>query len=297
MAGMWAESFRIQAGTVRYHDLGYLALESQQTDGEHSLFLEWDAGEWAECGVSSWGTVSFDRCRHPLEQGIAMGEFGEAMLMGSGDIHAETIRDGDSSPETRGYLRRVRGIAGVAYAAGMDRQVYRRQDHSRWVSIDHSMRPSADGVYGFEGLDGFAEDDIYAGGYGGEIWQYDGRRWTQRDSPTNAVLTNLVCGGDGWVYACGRVGLLLRGRGDEWSVVEHEATQDDFWGLAWFGNRLYLASYHRLFRLEDDTLVPVEFGEDMAQTRYHLAAADGVLWSIGAQDVMSFDGASWTRID
>jgi hypothetical protein len=294
---VWTDEFRFIAGVIRLRDLGYLALEDESARGvEHSVFLEWDAGQWADCGGAPWGTVSFSTCLYPIHQGIAIAESGEAMLMGSGDIHEEEIGDGDCSPMDRGYLRRVRGIAGKAYAAGMDRQVYRRDDRNRWTCIDRDMRPTGDGTCGFEGIDGFAHDDLYAGGHGGELWHFNGHTWRPLDSPTNYILTNLVCGGDGLVYACGRMGLLLRGRGDEWEIIEHDV-RDDLWGLAWFRDRLYLASHHRVLTLRGNTVAAVDFGEDRPETFYHLSADDGVLWSIGAKDVMAFDGNIWSRID
>jgi hypothetical protein len=52
-----------------------------------------------------------------------------------------------------------------------------------------------------------------------------------------------------------------------------------------------------VYRLEGDRLKPVGFGKDLPRTCFHLSAADGVMWSIGAKDLMAFDGKSWTRID
>jgi len=37
--------------------------------------------------------------------------------------------------------------------------------------------------------------------------------------------------------------------------------------------------------------------DDKPATCLRLTAADGVMWSIGAKDVLSFDGKTWTRID
>ena len=66
-------------------------------------------------------------------------------------------------------MRSVRAIEGVAYAAGMMRQVYRRDGANSWSPIDKGMRASReDKVCGFEAIDGFTHRDIYAAGYKGE---------------------------------------------------------------------------------------------------------------------------------
>jgi hypothetical protein len=301
MARTWTREYTFVAGAVRYRNLGYLALTDDSVnvmEFRHSAFLAWDDGEWGKLETVPWLALSFSICHYPIEQGIALSEWGNVLLMGSNDVHEELVRDGENDPETRGFLRRVRGIAGKAYAAGMDRQVYRRDDRDRWTCIVQSMRPVRGAeVVGFEGIDGYSESEIYAAGWRGEIWQFDGSRWREIDSPTNFILTNLICGGDGMVYACGRVGLLLRGRGDAWEVIEHGRARDDFWGLAWFNDHLYVCGSRRLFRLEGDDLERVHFGDELPDTCYHLSSADGVLWSVGAKDVMSFDGTTWSRID
>jgi hypothetical protein len=62
-----------------------------------------------------------------------------------------------------------------------------------------------------------------------------------------------------------------------------------------FAGQLYVSSTHFVYRLEGDTLKPVDFGDDAPRTCYHLSAADGIMWSIGPKDVMEFDGSSWKR--
>jgi len=54
-----------------------------------------------------------------------------------------------------------------------------------------------------------------------------------------------------------------------------------------------------VFRLTPNlTLELVVMGEgDPATTAYHLSAADGILMSVGAKDVIVFDGKVWTRIE
>jgi hypothetical protein len=111
------------------------------------------------------------------------------------------------------------------------------------------------------------------------------------------VLVDVCCGGDGMVYACGREGLLLKGRNQSWQILDLGEMNQDIWSLAWFEGRLYLSTMYRLFKLEGNTLAAVDTGSEHPKTCYRLSAADGVLWSIGGKDVLAFDGKTWTRID
>jgi hypothetical protein len=91
--------------------------------------------------------------------------------------------------------------------------------------------------------------------------------------------------------------MLWNGRHDHWGIVNHKNVIDDIWGLAWFNDKLYLSTTTAVYTLEGDRLEFVDMGDDQPNTCFHLSAADGVLWSIGAKDVMSYDGKKWTRID
>jgi hypothetical protein len=106
----------------------------------------------------------------------------------------------------------------------------------------------------------------------------------------------VFCAWDGEVYICGQRGILLKGRGARWEVIEQQETQEDLWDLQWFNGKLYLSTTRMLYTLEGDRLERVETGDEIAGSCYHLDAADGILWSIGAKDILQFDGQEWTRI-
>ncbi|MFH4032213.1 hypothetical protein WAI50_20455, partial [Acinetobacter baumannii] len=60
---------------------------------------------------------------------------------------------------------------------------------------------------------------------------------------------------------------------------------------------LYVSSATAVYTLVGGHLKEVDFGDEQPQRCFHLSAADGVLWSIAAKDIFSFDGQQWTRID
>ncbi|MBT2372846.1 hypothetical protein J7E41_12460 [Pseudomonas fluorescens] len=227
-----------------------------------------------------------------------LGTDGSVEASGGGTVLEESIANCGVDPKKRGPLREIRGIAkGRAYAVGTCRQAYLREDEDQWRCIDQSAQVGDTPITdtSFESIDGFSEQEIYTVGWEGEIWQYDGARFTQQNSPTNLALYKVRCAPDGFTYACGQLGTLLRGRHDQWEMIEHESTREDLWGMEVFDGQLYVSSTHFVYRLEDGKLKPVDFGDDVPLTCYHLSTADGIMWSIGPKDVMQFDGSTWTR--
>lgn len=303
MTGKWTDDFSFVTGAVRSSGAGLLAAVSDdavEARTNHTFFLIWENGEWDGLEAPKpWGTVGMCVCEHPRRETIALGSGGQVLCVGDGDVHEEMIEPGGDPPGERPTMRGIRCIDGKAYAVGMNRRAYRRDDANKWVSIDQGARPPSDSraVVGFEAVDGFTQSDIYAVGWDGEIWHFDGARWTQVDSPTNVVFSDVCCAEDGFTYACARAGIIVRGRGNEWQIIDHQLSGTDFWGAAWYDGKLYLSTTKELFTLQDDNLNPVAFGTDSPGSCFHLSAGHGVLWSIGAKDVMVFDGQNWTRID
>ena len=91
---------------------------------------------------------------------------------------------------------------------------------------------------------------------------------------------------------------MIKGRNDSWEIIEWE---DDFnldiWDLCWFGGELYVATISNLYTLSGNRLDEVDFGKIEVSTCYSLTEAQGVLWSIGNQDVLSFDGTTWQQYE
>jgi hypothetical protein len=221
---------------------------------------------------------------------VAVGEDGDVFTYVAGSSKDERIVPAPV------VLRGLGVIDGFAYACGGNRQVFRRVDEGVWTAM-HASAPEPGEPAGFEDICGFSEGEIYAVGWQGEIWQWNGREWTNRDSPTDINLTAVCCADDGFVYACGQNGTLIRGRNDTWELIELESVHTDLWDLCWFNGRLFIASFSTLFAYEEGDLLPIIFESDTPGTFGKLTQAQGVLWSIGTSDVLSFDGTTWTRID
>ncbi|HZN62452.1 MAG TPA: hypothetical protein VFC90_08620 [Planctomycetota bacterium] len=279
-------------GAARFKDLCYFLIQDKKLaakEVEHARFISFDRGLLAHMGDRNWKGVAACVVKKPTEKFVAVGEDGEVFTYVGGKVTEEKI-----TPKPK-VLRGVGVVDGLAVACGMKRQVYRRDGEATWTAM-HAPAPDK-GNAGFEAVSGFSSKELYAVGWNGEIWEWNGKKWVNRASPTNLILTGVCCAGDGKVYVCGQNGTLLRGRHDTWKVVDLGDFNQDFWAVHEFKKRIYLATMKALYLLGDDGLEPVDFGDDAPATCYRLTDAEGVLWSVGSGDVFSFDGATWKRED
>jgi hypothetical protein len=258
-------------------------------DVAHTFVFRWlRDGEW---GGQRWSWTAISVCysRLPTEQFVAIGETGQFVAWAGETVMEGRILD---STDRRGPFRSVAEVDGYAYAAGMGGIVYRRDDSHVWTRIDSAVPIDIN----FEAVGGFSSRELYAVGWRGELWLFDGSSWSRLDSQTNTILTRVCCAQDGNVYCCGQRGVLLRGRENRWDVIDSVGVSADLWDVKWFGGQVYVSTISSLYNLVDNELVQVRFGEDLPLSFYHLSVADRALWSIGCKDVMHFDGDSWERV-
>jgi hypothetical protein len=303
MPEVWTPKFSYVTGVAQTAQIGALAMVSDKLASQqivHTFPLIYNNGKWFHAQVYQldFTTVSMTAAQSPLKQAVYLGLHGQTFFFGSGDEHEETIQSSNHSPAQIGMMRSIRNIHGVIFATGMRRQVYRRNAPDKWEYVgvrDGIKDPST--VTSFEAIDGFGPDDLYAVGRDGEIWSSDNGDWTALPSPTNVILTGVCCAADGAVYACGRSGMILKGRRDEWRVVDHGVTKQDFWSIVCFDGRIFLSTSYQLFELRNDSLIPLTWGSQAVRSCFHLSVGGDALWSFGAKDVMALQGDAWTRID
>ena len=282
------------AAAARFSDLLYLSLRNrklEEEDAAHSLFGGYDRNKRVNNGNTNWNTQAMCVAKKPAEKLVAISIEGKVFTYAGGEKGLESI-----TPEPY-EIRGLASIEGFAYACGMDRQVFKRISEGKWVPLHAPDSSHIKETHGFEAIAGFSGKDLYAVGWRGEIWHYDGTIWRQIDSPSSEILTTVVCADDGYVYIGGRNGVIIRGHGNEWSIINQDGYQGDFWGMQWFNNKLYVATMERICVLKNNNIEPVEMGDDEPETCYHLTAAEGVMWSVGTDDIFSFDGKKWTRVE
>jgi hypothetical protein len=230
------------------------------------------------------------------------------------EIIPQHIDSSDEGPDTFGPMREIRLIKGTPYVVGMGRTVYRRLESGIWERIDQGIRvPDMDWdededeqydyeLEGLNSIDGFADNNIYAVGWNGAIWRFDGRNWLHLQSPTNVSLNSVLCAPNGKVYIAGQLGTVLEGREDQWRIITSDESKQDYWDITWFNEQLYLVTPLELHVLKGDVVTPVDIrmleptSFDAPLTFSALDARDGVIWAIGPKTAaFSIDGINWTE--
>ncbi|SFO11559.1 hypothetical protein [Nitrosospira briensis] len=197
-----------------------------------------------------------------------------------------------------GNLRALSVIEETIFASGMDRAVLEREEKGKWRSIGPSPTKDDADIIGFEDMDGYSKAEMYAVGWGGEIWWFDHGTWRQVDSPTSANLTALCCAADGLVYIVGDNGTMLRGRRDTWSVIDTDR-MENLMDVAFFNGTIYVTTDFRVLKLADEKLVnDTDFADsnDLPATCLHLLTVANGLISLGTKDVFRRNQEPWKRL-
>lgn len=287
----------IRTALVRRPDLGFIyACDARREEAAqaHTFVFKWKAGVFTR-GQSNYNAHSVCLIQTPELGLVDISEPGYySVETQKGVITGDIIQNSQPSPDSPrfGGIRSVSEIATKAYAVGYQGMVYRLDELRTWTRIDEGLS----GNLKLEAIHGFDDSDLYAVGLHGELWHYNGNTWAKRDLPTNQNLNMVKCVQDGSVYIAGHGGILIRGTGETWKIIEQKQTKDHLWDVEWFNGQVYVSTMRNVFRLHEEELEPVAFGDDAPKSCYQLSSANGVMWSNGEFDIMSFDGQRWTRI-
>jgi hypothetical protein len=177
--------------------------------------------------------------------------------------------------------------------------VYRRPNGA-WQAMDRGLRRKFDGENVERmllSIDGFSSKNIYVCGFEGEIWHWDGRKWSRIDSPTNMPLQCVLCAPDGNAYFCGAAGHLYALLPDgSWEDLSNpKVSKATLQHMTLFKGRLYIAADEKLLYLDSKTLKAVTSPKEGTFRALQIDASEDLLWCVGEEDVFSFDGKKWTR--
>lgn len=284
---------------VQDGNLAYLTMvidEFAQKRMPHGILMQCHGGRFQRISPAKWNIVSLAVLREPAPCVVALGETGVVLVAAAGSVKQEDL----GAEAAVGQLVPLRGVATFganAYAVGMRRQAYKRTPDGVWHPIHGAMLdgPNTDAVHGFETVLAISDQEVYAAGWEGEIWRFDGKQWFRVPTPTNLIITGLALADDGRIRACGQAGLMLVGRGDAWEILE-SGTQEDLWSIQNFKGRIYASGFRNVFELTDGGLKPVAEVAALTNSCYSLATNGEALWSVGPKSVLVSDGVKWYRI-
>jgi hypothetical protein len=292
------EGLTFSRGFVARRDLILILSEDDKVASkkEHTKILQYKQGTWSHF-VTAWGSVAICAMTLPSFELDVIGADGE-VLRGTKEGSVEEIIDNSElGPQATGALRDARVVDKTIFAVGMARQAYRRERPGTWTRIDDGLRAKRDVIAGLNSVDGFHDDDVYAVGLGGEIWRWNGRRWSKLDSPTNLALNRVRCIPPKTVYACGMRGVVLRGVESRFEVIEQDNTKANFYGLEFFKGTLFVASLEELYTVQGNEFSLLDTGLGSGFTTGDLHANDGVLWSFGAKHLAFTNGSNkWSQV-
>lgn len=260
----------------------------------HTGFCYWEKDPgW--CAIGLGGTLTLDATTNEDASAVLhIDPEGFLHEIGGGPTKKETLRDRDGNPPSS-PINGIRCVGDHVFAVGVERQAYARHNFGKWnmISPPEIMDPAQPAS--FQAIDGLSPRELYAVGWDGEIWSFDGENWQQRESPTNVVL-NDICGGDDQCVAVGLAGTVLLGRGDAWDVIRHDETNEPFWAVRYFDGAFYMTAVSGIYCLKDGQLSMFRETDKDMRTTYGLSVGPSGLWSIGTSDVVLFDGTDWRTI-
>jgi hypothetical protein len=285
IAPISARTFYLRATSRAYDEQGAdLTLMLRSVDGQWGSY-HIEAPSVSHCAYDEGG-------RHIL----SLSPFGQVHVGSPAGFSWEEV---DTDPATApNRLRHMRAMARVGQhivAVGMARMAYLRSPDGRWQRIDQQMRTNSP-TSGLLAVDGCDEQHIVACGFGGEVWQFDGRSWSQLALPTNLKLEQVCVVSPELMAITGAGGAMFVCEAGSWRALPLTASRATLWGLAYFNGRFYAADNAQIYVLEGDELEPVVLPFEHEVSLGRLKACDGRLWSVGDSDLLVFDGKTWSSV-
>ena len=196
---------------------------------------------------------------------------------------------------------------GKIYTVSYNRIVMRRDAPDKWThlsaglpSVKESIKESekTNRSIGFFTIDDFSENDIYAGGGDGDLWHWNGKKWTMIDIPFNSYIDHIICGDDGQVYISTNDGIII-GNNNTWEFADISDELDIIVEtMVWYKDRLYIATATQLYQIKDNhfSLSKLDGHKNRPYYWRTLAVGAGVMVAGYLDSVVVYDGKELTKI-
>ena len=204
--------------------------------------------------------------------------------------------------------RNMRYFADALMATGTSGRVYRRDfvKGAQWVRMDEGLRREVNGAPVYMGaINGRNSHDLYAiynfAVDNRDRWfvaWHNGREWIDIVEHFSDPLRDIWCDPKGGALICGKNGTLLHiDANNVYHDVSSVSDQNAYIGICDYRGSIYLASSAGIHRYDGKETRRVGTGlEEPPRGCQILTVVDDVLWSIGFNDVVSFDGEKWKRL-
>lgn len=311
----WMEHFdgHVVDGVAVADDRRYFFLllpdEDEETDDGATRVVFADAARALDAKRFVRGAVSFKTAGVVFDP--ASGSF---LTLGlGGDVFAydgqratneSALPVGLKASDLRAVVHGLGRVGKTLYAAGWPHRVWRRRGANAWDVMDAGFPPDrlreTDDIVEalhekrLRAIAGLADDELYAVGDGGEIWQWDGRTWRRRGSPVQSALV-AACAAVDRVYLADETGVLWVGRGDEWARATDRPPYPVA-DMAWFDGRLWCGMTNgALQQLQGRRLVTGGAPAAVSPGIHHIdVAPDGsCLVAAGRWGAARYDGSRW----
>lgn len=276
------------------------AVIGQLEDDEGEEIDAWQVGFWRDGGWQADQVLRFKPAVvTPLPTGpdawFILGEEGECLWVDVGTGKMDILRESRIGDGELPMFTDARAFRDGLVAVGMDLVVWFGAGGG-WVPLGTGMPRRPPGkTCGLEAV-AVRGGHLAACGWGGEVWILSDQHWREAGLPTRGILSGLTADAEGRWTVCGRDGALYRDGTGQWEALCAGTRSEDFWSVAVFRDRLYVASMCSLYRYDSGRLLVVD-DDAVDATYYHLSANDEMMLSVGSRTVMATgDGDAWQRI-
>lgn len=262
--------------------------ELARGNNPHTCVVMWNSGRFYPITTTGWTACSAVYLDWIEAEFVVVGENRQLLKIREDFSYVEeTISLGDtgSAAVFRGASN-INGNLAVA-GTGLYCGVLSADNAYRDISPRLFGQETEGAGLGFEAIDGLSLDNIVAVGWSGAIWCFDGKNWALQSSPTNLILSDVVCLPDGETWMCGQHGTVVRGRSGEWHALDTGLTQN-LWSLTPYAQGILVACSVELFRFDKDSEAPLSIGFNGDPKSFYWLDSknDDVLLSTGAKNVV-----------